>query len=179
MRQGSNSFVGARKTAHGEPYQPGYSIPADAAAQFGNLSLAVGVIGDLKRLADLQRYPFLGICTPLGRFGQRLPWTINHVLIADAERITAEEIDSVAVFALDPSLSQKVKPRSSGKRRGRGFDAIFPCHLLHGAMGLRVGIAHFTQFCSPAQRPQGNNHDYRCARWNTKKNTITLKEPNA
>jgi hypothetical protein len=26
---------------------------------------------------------------------------------------------------------------------------------------------------------QGNNHDYRCALWNTKKNTITLKQPKA
>jgi hypothetical protein len=26
---------------------------------------------------------------------------------------------------------------------------------------------------------QGNNPDYHCARWNTKKNTITLKQPNA
>jgi hypothetical protein len=34
--------LGAGKTAHGEFYQPGGSIPADAAAQFGNLRLAVG-----------------------------------------------------------------------------------------------------------------------------------------
>jgi len=46
---------GARKTAHGEPYQPGGSIPADATAQFGNLPLAVGVVGNLKRLACLER----------------------------------------------------------------------------------------------------------------------------
>ena len=26
---------------------------------------------------------------------------------------------------------------------------------------------------------QGNGYDYRCARWNTKKNTITVKQPNA
>src|ERR1019366_2862743 len=99
--------------------------PPVAGAQVGNLRLAMRVIGDLKRLADLQRRQFFGVFAPLGRFGQRLPWTINHVLIADAERITAERIDSVAVFALDPPLGQKLKPRPSGKRGGRGFDAIF------------------------------------------------------
>lgn len=48
-----------------------------------------------------------------GRFGQRFPWTVDHVLIADAERITAERIDSVAVFAAYPSLSQKATPRGT------------------------------------------------------------------
>ena len=50
------------------------------------------------------------------------------VLIADAERITAERIDSVAISAPDPSLSQKLKPRPSSKRRVRCLDAIFLCH---------------------------------------------------
>src|ERR1039458_1364319 len=60
----------ARKTAHGELYQPGHSIPADAAAQFGNLRLAVGVIRDLKRLANPQRRQFLGVFAPLGWFSE-------------------------------------------------------------------------------------------------------------
>jgi len=41
---------------------------------------------------------------PLGRFGEGFPQTVDYVLIADAERITAERIDRVAVFAADSSL---------------------------------------------------------------------------
>jgi hypothetical protein len=168
----------ASETAHGESYQPGRSIPADAAAQFGNLSLAVRVIGNLKRFADLQRRQFLGVFAPLGRSGQRFPRTVDYVLIMYAEGITAERIDSVSVFAPDPSLSQKLKPRPSRKRRVRRLYAIFPCYFLHEVNALRVGTAFYTiLFARPAF--QGNNHAYRCARLNTKKNTITVKEPNA
>jgi hypothetical protein len=76
-------------------------------------------------------------------------------------------------------LSQKLKPRPSSKRWVRGLDAIFPCYFLHGVSALRLGDHLFypTLFARPAF--QGNNHDYRCARRNAKKNSITLREPNA
>jgi hypothetical protein len=114
--------------------------------------------------------------TLLGRSGQRFPRTVDDVLIADAERITAERIDSVAVFRPDPSLSQKLKPRSSSKRGVRCLDAIFTCYFLHGVSALCV--AFYTIFFT---RPafQDNNYDYCCALWNTKKNSITVKQPNA
>jgi len=88
-----------------KPYQPGRSVPADPTAQLGNLRLAVRVIGNLKRLANPQPRQFLGVFAPLGWFSQRLPWTVDHMLVADADRITAERIDSMAVFAPDSSLS--------------------------------------------------------------------------
>jgi len=92
----------ARKSAHGESYQPRQAISADAPAQFGNLRLVVCVIGNLKRFADLQRRQFLGVFAPLGRSSERFPLTVDYVLIADAERITADRIDSVTVFAPIP-----------------------------------------------------------------------------
>src|ERR1022692_2308067 len=127
-----DSRAAAGKSAHGELYQPCRSVPSDATAQFGNLSLAVRVVGNLKRLADLQRGQFLGVCAPLGWFSERLPLTVDHVLIADAERITAERIDSVAVFVLDSSLSKELKPCPSSQRGVRCLDATFVCHHLHG-----------------------------------------------
>jgi hypothetical protein len=36
----------------------------------------------------------------------------------------------------------------------------------------------FPRGVSPQSRPR-QNPDYRCARWNTKKNTIRMKQPNA
>ena|ERR1700723_523112 len=97
----------ARKAAHGEFYKAGRPIPADAAAQLGNLTLAVRAIGNLERLADLQRRQFLGVFAPLGRSSERFPWTVDYVLIAYAERRTAEGIDSETVFASYASLSQE------------------------------------------------------------------------
>ena len=118
-------------------------------AQFGNLGLAVRVIGNLKRFADLQRRQFLGAFAPLGGSSQRFPRTVDYMLIADAERITAERIDSVALFAPHPSLSQKLKPRPSSKRGIRCLDAIFP--LLSAwarCFALRDSILH-NCVCSP------------------------------
>jgi hypothetical protein len=37
----------------------------------------------------------------------------------------------------------------------------------------------FGAACQPEDRRVRNNQDYCCARWNTKKNTITLNAPNA
>jgi hypothetical protein len=102
------------KAVHGESHQAGRSISADAAAQFGNLSLAVWIIGNLKRLANVQRRQFLGVFAPFGWSSECLPWAVDYMLVANAERRTAKGIDRESVFASYPSLSQKTKPRLSG-----------------------------------------------------------------
>ena len=79
-------------------------------------------------------------------------------------------------LAAYPSLRQEAEPRLSGNRRCRSLDAILSCHSLHGAIALPRNRPLY-KILLPRPAFRGNNHD--CVLWNTKKNTATLKQPNA
>jgi hypothetical protein len=72
--------------------------------------------------SDSQRRQFLGVFAPLGRFGQRFPRTINHVLIADAERITAEQIDLLP-HSCDGGILRVLSPHLRLKENQEGLVA--------------------------------------------------------
>jgi hypothetical protein len=82
------------------------------------------------------------------------------------------------IFATSMDCSSGFRPRNNGHGRGLRFKAEAENGGLYAwcyHLAPRKCPFYTMLFTCPAF--QGNNHD--CVLWKTKKNTITLKQPNA